>query len=179
MNNITVLPWVQTYTGKKFDFLNITPDSICIEDIAHALSNICRYTGHTKEFYSVAQHSIIASEIVPEEDAFDALMHDATEAYLSDISRPLKTLLPEYKKLERIVYKAIADKFNVMYFLPDSVKEADLILLATEKRDLMGNIEADEWTIIKSVEPLANKIYPIKPKEAEEKFLMIYEKLHW
>ncbi len=174
MNNIAVLPWVQTYTGKKFNFLNITPDSICIEDIAHALSNICRYTGHTKEFYSVAQHSIIASEIVPEEDAFDALMHDATEAYLSDISRPLKTLLPEYKKLEKKVYKAIADKFNLLYDLPTSVKEADLILLSTEKRDLLGNVEADEWTIIKSVEPLAKKIYPLKPKEAEEEFLLRY-----
>jgi 5'-deoxynucleotidase YfbR-like HD superfamily hydrolase len=132
-----VLPWIQTYSGKKFDLLNPTPESISIFDIAHALSNICRYTGHTKEFYSVAQHSVLASVNVPPKDALAGLLHDATEAYLTDISKPLKMLLPEYCKLEDKIYKIIAAKFGLPAELPASVKEADLRLLATEKRDLL------------------------------------------
>ncbi|RZD16594.1 MAG: HD family hydrolase [Candidatus Acididesulfobacter guangdongensis] len=173
MANQTVLPWIQTYTGKKFDFLNPDADSVCIEDIAHALSNICRYTGHTKEFYSVAQHSVLAVNNVPDEDSLAALLHDATESYLTDISKPLKTLLPQYRKLEYKVYKVITEKFGLPDKLPDSVKEADLRLLATEKRDLLIG-EPDEWTIIKTVKPYPEKIEPWNPKKSETIFLDLY-----
>ena len=171
--NQTVLPWIQTYTGKKFDFLNPIVDSVCIEDIAHALSNICRYTGHTKEFYSVAQHSVLTVDNVPYEDSLAALLHDATEAYLTDISKPLKTLLPQYRELEDKVHKVISEKFGLPNKLPDSVKEADLRLLATEKRDLLIG-EPGEWPIIKTVNPYPERIEPWSPKEAETLFLDLY-----
>ena len=171
MTNQIVLPWIQTYTGKKFDFLNPTAEAVCIEDIAHALSNICRYTGHTKKFYSVAQHSVLmADNVLPDEDKLVALLHDATEAYLTDISKPLKNLLPQYCELEDKVYKVIAEKFGLSDKLPDSVKEADLRLLATEKRDLLIG-EPGEWTIIKTVNPYPERIEPWSPKEAETLFL--------
>ena len=171
--NQTVLPWIQTYTGKKFYFLNPIVDSVCIEDIAHALSNICRYTGHTKEFYSVAQHSVLAVDNVPYEDSLAALLHDATETYLTDISKPLKTLLPQYRELEDKVHKVISEKFGLPNKLPDSVKEADLRLLATEKRDLLIG-EPGEWPIIKTVNPYPERIEPWSPKEAETLFLDLY-----
>ena len=93
--------WIQTHSGIAFDLLKPTPDMIVIDDIAHALSNLCRFTGHSK-FYSVAQHSRLASFMVSEQFALQALMHDASEAYLTDISAPLKALpcMAEYKKLE-------------------------------------------------------------------------------
>ena len=165
-----VKPWIQTYSGYKFDFVNLDTNVICIRDIAHALSNICRYTGHTNEFYSVAQHSVLASYIVPEEDALSGLLHDATEAYLSDISKPLKLLLPEYNALEDRIWLKIAERFNLPAVLPITVKQADIILLATEKRDLLGD-EPDDWGIIKDVVCMENKIVPLPPKEAEELFL--------
>ena len=173
MINQIVLPWIQTYTGKKFDFINPNVDSVCIEDIAHALSNICRYTGHTKEFYSVAQHSVLAADNVPDEDNLTALLHDATEAYLTDISKPLKTLLPQYRELEDKVYKVIAKKFGLPDKLPASVKKADLRLLATEKRDLLIG-EPGEWSIIKTVKTYPERIIPCSPKAAETLFLDYY-----
>ena len=163
-------PWIQTYSGYKFDFVNLDTNVICIRDIAHALSNICRYTGHTNEFYSVAQHSVLASYIVPKEDAFTASIHDATEAYLSDISKPLKLLLPEYNALEDRIWLKIAERFNLPAVLPSTVKQADIILLATEKRDLLGD-EPDDWEIIKDIVCMESQIVPLPPKEAEELFL--------
>ena len=162
--------WIQTYSGKKFDFLYPDLSSICIEDIAHALSNICRYTGHVGEFYSVAQHSVIASHIVPKEDALTALLHDATEAYLTDISKPLKQLLPEYVKIEDSIWLRIAEKFNLPATLPKSVKDADMILLATEKRDLLGE-GPEEWEIIRNIRCIESEIIPVPPKTAEKLFL--------
>jgi hypothetical protein len=86
-------------------------------------------------------------------------LHDATETYLTDISKPLKTLLPQYRELEDKVYKVISEKFGLPDKLPDSVKEADLRLLATEKRDLLIG-EPGEWPIIKTVNPYPERIEP-------------------
>jgi 5'-deoxynucleotidase YfbR-like HD superfamily hydrolase len=86
------MSFIQTLSGKRFDYINSTADDVDIEDIANALSNICRFAGHVPEFYSVAQHSVLCSQIVPPEFAFEALMHDAAEAYCQDIPQPLKLL---------------------------------------------------------------------------------------
>jgi hypothetical protein len=176
MTNQTVLPWIQTYTGKKFDFLNPDVDSVCIEDITHSLSNICRYTGHVKSFYSVAQHSVLVSLAVPEEDALSGLLHDAAEAYLTDISKPLKVLLPEYCRLEDNVWLKIAEKFNLPEILPASVKDADLRLLATEKRDLMSDC-GSSWKITDGVECFKDKILTWGPDHAEFMFLKRFKEL--
>lgn len=176
MINSLVEPWIQTYTGKKFDLLNPDFNSICIEDITHSLSNICRYTGHVKSFYSVAQHSVLASMSVPEEDALSGLLHDAAEAYLTDISKPLKVLLPEYCRLEDNVWLKIAEKFNLPEILPASVKDADLRLLATEKRDLMSDC-GPSWKTTDGVECLKDKILPWGPDQAEFMFLKRFKEL--
>ena len=131
---------IMTYTGKLIEPLNPDPALIVIEDIAHALSQVCRFTGHTRHFLSVAQHSVLASRIVPPELALTALLHDASEAYLSDIARPIKQQ-PEfgtvYKAAETRLMYVIAERFGFAWPMPDAVHVADEILLRSEQRDLM------------------------------------------
>lgn len=130
-------PWIETYSGHRFNLLNPESESIDILDIAHALSMQCRFTGHCLTFYSVAEHSVIVSYLVPEELGLDALLHDAAEAYLSDIAGPLKPHISGFKELENNVMSVIAKKFNFIYPLSNKVKEADLIQLRTEAKYLL------------------------------------------
>lgn len=171
---------IRTYTGRAFEPLNPDPNAIVIEDIAHALANNCRFTGHVKWHYSVAQHSILVSEIVPNELALTGLLHDASEAYLSDVARPIKQQ-PEfgdvYLRYEKGIEEAIAERFGIVYPYPDEVKEADNLLLVTEARDLMYGTKG--WTpALQEIEPLQNmNIERLTPDEAEELFLDRYRKL--
>ncbi len=132
-------PTILTRSGQIFNLLDPKSENVVIEDIAHALSNVCRFTGHTSRFYSVAEHSLYTSYLVPSKFALETLLHDASEAYLGDVSSPLKALLPEYRKLESEVEAVIRFCFN----LDDSeachlaIKEADRRMFKTEKRDLM------------------------------------------
>src|ERR1035437_9287013 len=101
---------IETYSGKWFDILEPTPDMIDIKSIAHSLSNICRYTGHVRHFYSVAQHSWIGSVIIPEPYKLEFLLHDASEAYIGDMSRPLKHCTAAghaYRKVEDVISSVI------------------------------------------------------------------------
>lgn len=150
-------PVILTSTGRYFSFVNPDPNSICIEDIATGLSRICRFTGHTRSFYSVAQHSVLVSHLVPSEHALAGLLHDASEAYLGDVSSPLKQLLPEYRELERKVEQAIATRFGLTLPLHPSVKKVDLQMLVTERRDLMprpvpecAQIDAEAWAWVEA-----------------------------
>lgn len=168
--------WIQTYTGVAFPILNPTPDFIEIADIAHALSNLCRFAGHTRSFYSVAQHSILVSKIVPPEFALEGLMHDAPEAYVVDLPRPLKHsgMVDGYHEIEGRVWAAIAKKFDLSYVLPKCVKEADTIMLLTEQRDLMGR-QAKPWA--DKATPLECHILPCPPEAAKERFMARFTKL--
>ena len=123
---------IRTYTGKCFDIIDLKPNSISEMDIAHALSHTARFAGQTFQFLSVAQHSVMISEMVPEEHALAALMHDASEAYLGDMPSPFKKLLPDYKNLEASIMKAIAKKFKFKYPLHHCIKEADQGILQQE-----------------------------------------------
>lgn len=140
-------PYIETYSGKKFWFLDPTDDMFDIDDIAHALSLNCRYTGHCREFYSVAEHSLLCAAIVlntiNDEDpdtlklALTALLHDASEAYVTDLASPLKAHMPEYKEIEDGVQKALATKYDLPYPFPDIIHDADRIALKFEAEKLM------------------------------------------
>lgn len=134
--------WFLTLTGRKVHVLNPQPDQICLEDIAGALSRICRFGGMIANHYSVAQHSVLVSKICPPELAQIGLLHDATEAYLGDVIGPLKRYIgPAYHELEEMWAIAIAVHFKLpsAFALSDLnplVKQADLVAYATECRDL-------------------------------------------
>lgn len=124
---------IRTSSGIYFDFVNPTVDMIKIEDIAHALSQQCRFGGHLPVFYSVAQHCYNCSEGVGyEKYALEALLHDASEAYLLDIPKPLKNLLPDYQKIEKKIELLIAEKFKLKYPWPSAVKYIDMNMLEME-----------------------------------------------
>ncbi len=154
--------WIQTYTGKAFDLSAPLPSMVCIEDIAHALATLNRYCGHAAWPYSVAQHSIMVAEIVAAtapELGLPALLHDAAEAYTNDWSSPLKRMMKDADehtlgefvqvplKVERSIERAIHRKFRIALTLAGHrlIKHADLIALATEKRDLFGPAPQAGW----------------------------------
>jgi hypothetical protein len=166
--------WIQTYTGKKFYPQNPSLEDIDIEDIAHALSMQCRFTGHCKIHYSVAQHSVYVSYFA--QNKLQGLLHDASEAYISDISSPVKRTkyLEQYKVLEKIVQNKIYEKFNVDVSESDDLKEADMLLLAIEVNSLVDNIHPD-WKF--AVTPPPFHIMELTPKEAKELFLKRFYEL--
>jgi len=163
------MSWILTQSGRRFDLFEPTAAMIEPSDIAHALSNICRFNGHTRAHYSVAQHSVLVSLAVPAEDALAGLLHDATEAYVGDMVRPLKQQMPDYQAAEAAVWRAVCERFQLAEDLPDSVKRADMIMLATERRDLMPH-SLGEWECLRGVEPLPSPIKPWTPKRAREAF---------
>lgn len=163
-----IAPLIQTFTGKYFNLVDPEPEQVCIEDIAHALSNIARFTGHSEFFYSVAQHCVLGSRVIVPELARDFLMHDAAEAYLGDVSSPLKQLLPEYKVIEARVEDCIFEKFGV-HFSP-TIKRMDLRMLAAERKALLKDI-GGEWDILKGFNPAPVHIEPWTPEVAERLFL--------
>jgi len=173
-----VKPAILTASGRYFDFTDPDPQSIDIADIAVALSRICRFTGHPTRFYSVAQHSVLVSYLVPPEYALQGLLHDAAEAYLGDVSSPLKQLLPDYKAIEKRVEHAIALRFGLPTPLHPSIKEADLCALVTERRDLMPDpmpgyrvTDSVAWSSTTDIVPLIATLTAYGPPVAEEAFL--------
>ena len=129
---------IQTYTGKMIDLFAMRPEHIDIDDIAAGL-RILRFNGQSRFPYSVAQHSVLVSETCNPEDALWGLLHDASEAYLGDIIGPLKVtpLMTGYRELERNVMAAICEAYDLPLVQPASVTNADMVLLATEKRDVL------------------------------------------
>lgn len=159
--------WMQTFSGQRFYPLDPRPDEIDPRDIAHALSLLCRYGGHVDRFYSVAEHCVLMSEAVSAEHALAALLHDATEAYVVDVPRPLKRQLPGYREIEDRVWYVIALRFRIDLELPTAVKEADSRILLTERDALMPR--HDEWGV-DGLEPLPVAITGWSPEEAERRY---------
>jgi hypothetical protein len=171
-----MIPEILIRSGSYFSFLEPHNSTYTIEDIAHALSRVCRFGGHTESHYSVAQHSVLSSYLAEDEFKFDALMHDAAEAFLGDIPSPLKMLLPDYKTIEIRVEKAIFERFGVSFPLPQNVKEVDKMMLAIEKRDVIGN--DDYWEHLAGVVPLDSMtIVPLPAEIAFDFFMSRYEEL--
>lgn len=138
--------WIQTFTGKKFWPLDPQPSEVDIRDIAHALSLQCRYAGHCRAFYSVAEHSIHVSNHLLEygkDVALWGLLHDAAEAYVVDVPRPLKRFLPGYAQAEQRVMDAICVRYGLPAQIPAVVKAVDNRILADEKRQNMADLDWD------------------------------------
>jgi hypothetical protein len=161
--------YMMTYSGRRFTMFDPQPEDILIEDIAHALSLLCRFTGHVQYFYSVAQHSVLVSQHVPAELAFEGLMHDAAEAYISDLSRPIKhsPRMQGYLKLEGIVERAIARKFGLPLQMSPGIKTVDNLLVCDEARNLYR--KPPEWTTHHP--SIGLDLTPWGPERAEGEFL--------
>lgn len=134
---------IRTFTGKYINPLDPDPELICIEDIAHALSHIPRFSGHTKYFHSVAEHSLFVwrwCSGLSKDEQLAALLHDASEAYLLDIPAPVKAQISGYKEAENRMMQIVADKFGFKYPLSKEIKEADMIALRWEwEHDVLGS----------------------------------------
>lgn len=173
--------WIQTYpSGGKFYPLDPRPEDIDIRDIAHALSNICRFGGHVREFYSVSQHSLLVSSHVPRQDRLYGLLHDAAEAYLVDIPRPIKRsgyLGEMLCDAEKKIMDAIRLRFGLSGNVPPSVEALDRIVLATEKRDLLKP-EPEKWMDLQDIQPLVMIIMPMRPVVCEREFLREFYSLY-
>ncbi len=167
--------WMPTFTRKIFDFDNPTADMIDIRDIAHALSQECRFGNQTPTHYSVAQHSIHASQIVPAADALAALLHDATEAYISDMVSPFKRRFPAFLDYEMGLWRIISGKFGLDSYMPESVAHADRLMLAVECRDVM-NWDPEEWGLEKP--PAEYIVEPWAATLAEARFLAEFDRLY-
>lgn len=168
--------WIRTFTGNRFDPLNPDPLFIRILDIAHALSNITRFSGHTSRFYSVAIHSVLVSKILEHQGfdrrtQFEGLMHDASEAYLVDIPKPIKIqpFMQGYRDAERKLEEVLAKRFNMRYPLCEVIKKADVIALAMEARDLMG--DPKDWESLYTVDCLPWTVETMPPLAARDVFL--------
>ena len=165
-------PTILLRSGNYFDLQDPSASRFEVTDIAHALSNICRFTGHTKQFYSVAEHSVLCSYLVPHEDRRVALMHDAAEAIIGDVSSPLKSLLPDYKSVEHRVEQAVWSRLGLPPTLPPSVKVADRRALAMEQRVCMGN--GDDWGYGEPTDDDCALIRFLSPEDARAAFFARY-----
>jgi uncharacterized protein len=130
--------WMQTFTGLAFWPVDPRPEEIRLEDIAAAISKLCRYGGHCRRFYSVAEHSVLVASQAPDHLKLAALMHDASEAYVIDVPRPLKAFLPGYKEIEERVEQAIATRFNLPWPLSDEIKQLDERIIEDERMQAMS-----------------------------------------
>lgn len=164
------MTWLLTASGRHFDPVDPQPDMIDLVDIATGLANECRFAGQCRFFYSVAQHSVLVSQHVPPEYAWEGLLHDATEAYIKDIPAPVKRLLPDYRALEKRIEGAIRARFGLPAIQSPGIKQADLTLLATERRDLMPN-GGSAWAMIEGIAPLDRKIRALNSMQAKSQFM--------
>lgn len=169
-------PYVSTYSGNRFYPLEPRIDRVAIEDIAHGLAYQCRFNGQTCAFYSVAQHSLVVASLVAPPLRLAALLHDAAEAYLGDMVKPLKVLLPEFAAIEDKVTHIIAAAFALDFSDYGPIKRADLIALATEKRDLMPH-SVERWAYLDDIAALPEAIVPMDPGEAKRRFLAEFARL--
>lgn len=175
--------FIETFTGRRFRPLDPDPAEVCIEDIAHALSNQCRFSGHTRVHYSVAEHSVHVSRLLDRRGCTRdvqlwGLLHDASEAYLVDIPSPLKStpaFMP-YRVAESTLMGVICERFGLSYEQPQEVSDADAVLLATEVRDLMPAKPA-HWDGQLTANPIPGTLHPLGASMAKLEFLATFSRL--
>lgn len=158
---------IRTYSGLYFNVVEPSIEMISIEDIAHSLAYQCRFGGHIPKFYSVAQHSIECSYEASKEKKLEALLHDASEAYLLDIPKPIKVNLPDYVKLEETVMGLISEKFGIGHPICEEVKEIDRRMLEYEWETIM--LEKNKST--------QHYVEFLSPQRAKNLFMKEFKKL--
>lgn len=175
--------WIETVSGLQFHFLDPQPDEIKITDIAHALSNNCRFVGQCSRFYSVAEHSWHVARLLdgcPLVAQLAGLLHDASEAYITDVASPVKQHMPEYVKMEDVIMEAIAKRYDFEYPLHPAVKQADLTMLSIEAWHLLPS-QGNGWDMWKFRKrpPIMEPYRPIcmSPETAMENFLDKFKEL--
>lgn len=168
--------FMQTFSGEPFYPLAPTEDDIQIVDIAHALGMVCRYGGHVRRFYSVAEHCVLLSHTVDPEHALWALLHDSTEAYVGDMVFPLKAEIPAYQKIEDRLMDVIAAKYGLPGEMPAQVKEHDRRIVIDERDDLMSP-SRQPWPALEGLPPLGVTVHGWYPHQAEEKYLSRFHEL--
>jgi hypothetical protein len=161
--------WMQTYTGAKFYPMSPSAEDVDPVDIAHSLSLLCRYNGHLDRFYSVGEHCVLMSQAVEPENALWALLHDATEAYVGDMVRPLKLQQPAFVQAEDRVMAAICERFGLDLAMPAEVKAADSRIILTERAALISN-GRHAWSV-DGLDPLPVVVRGWGPDEAERAYL--------
>lgn len=165
---------IRTFTGVLFDFADPQSISVNVVDIAHSLSLMCRFAGHVKKFYSIAEHAVRGSYLCTPGNRFWFLNHDDSEAYYVDVPRPLKYLagMDNYKALEKAGQRVVCRAFGLPPDEPEEVKYWDSVMLVTEQRDLLNNAIPDF-----DIKPLPYKIKPWSSRKAEKLFLMRFKEL--
>lgn len=176
--------WIQVGDGGKFFPFNPRPEDVQIKDIAKALSYLCRFNGHTANFYSVAQHSLLCAELLlaerqPMRVALLGLLHDASEAYFGDVPTPIKAYIPEINEIERRIETAVYEGLGIAAPTAEErkiIKRMDIALLVNEARTLTANVE--DWT--SAYDKVTDIIIPselfreMDPSQIETKFLTFY-----
>lgn len=184
--------WIGTHSGRKFYPFAPRIEDVDIADIAHSLARQCRFNGHCSAFYSVAEHSVNVSAVVPPPDALWGLLHDAAEAYISDIVRPIKPFLviigrsppdPDiaeklkfFRTVEAEILQVIGRRFGLPWPVPRSIDVADLRMLATERRWLFDDRQPP-WGDIENVQPYSIQPQLLDPVQAEAKFVCRFREL--
>ena len=169
-------PTILLQGGTYFDLLDPANSPFTIEDIAHGLAHTCRFAGQCSRFYSVAEHCVLASHVAAPEFALRTLMHDAAEAFTGDVTRPLKSILPAYKAIERTIEAAIAERFKIGDWNVAEVKAVDLEMLAAEQQMMMPAI-IDNWAVLAGVTPAPIEFAFWRPHTARQAFLDRYAEL--
>ena len=170
-------PYITTYTGKKFHACAPWQREICLKDIAHSLSQNCRFNGHCDDFYSVAEHCIHVSNFVPKQYALWGLLHDASEAYVPDIPAPFKSDLTNFREQEDRILQKILEKYGLEMPEPEEVHKVDKLIAGLEGRDLFK--KPPEWVELYDLSMFGDfKITkPMSPREAELAYIYRFKEL--
>jgi len=170
--------WIPTYSGRRFHLCDPQPEEICIEDIAHHLGNICRWTGAVREHWSVAQHCVLVARYLKHSGysanvCLAGLLHDAPEAYVNDSSRAMKRLIPELERIEENIRLAVFAHFHIELDDPDwqAVMDVDNFLQTSEKIALLERHTV--WPEDRCV-PMTFRIVPWKPEQASREYLELF-----
>jgi len=173
--SITADHRIMLHSGRLFDLEHPETSEFTVDDIAHGLAHTCRYAGQCDGFFSVAEHSVLVSQVVPHAK-LAALFHDAAEAFIGDVSGPLKRLLPDYRTIETKIACAIFERLGIEWPVPFEVKRADYSVMAAEQLVLMP-AGTNEWLQELRVVPAAVEIRRLDPRRAKALFLDRYAEL--